>query len=155
VIVLAFPLFVYSVPSETTKMLIEMENIIKQKRDKKIIIYTIINNGFYEGKQNSPAFGIIKNWCGRSGVVFGGGIGQGAGEMLGILKNLPINKSPFANLGRALETMAEKMENKEPFEITYLSPNFPRFLWKIMAIRRWNTLAKKNGLKKKDLVRRL
>jgi hypothetical protein len=155
VVVLAFPLFVYSLPSNTLKMLIELENIIKHKQDKKLIIYTLINCGFYEGKQNITAFEIIKNWCGRSGVIFGGGIGQGAGEMLGILKNLPLNKSPFAGLGRALETMAEKMENKKSFEITYLNPAFPRFLWRIMAARRWNAIAKKNGLKKKDLIRRL
>jgi len=155
VIVLAFPLFVYSIPSNTLRMLIELENMIKRKEDKKLIIYTLINCGFYEGKQNSTAFEIIKNWCEHSGVIFGGGIGQGAGEMLGHFKNLPINKGPFANLGQALETMAEKIEIKKPFEITYLNPYFPRFLWKILAVRNWNILAKKNGLKKKDLIRKL
>ena len=155
VIVLAFPLFVYSVPSNTLRMLIELETIIKQKQDKKLIIYTIMNNGFYEGKQNSTAFEIIKNWCECSGVIFGGGIGQGAGEMLGQLKNLPLNKSPFANLGRTLKAMVEKMELKEPFEITYLNPYFPRFLWRIMAARNWNTLANKNGLKKKDIKKKI
>jgi len=155
VVVLAFPLFIYSVPSNTLRMLIELENMIKQKQDKKLVIYTLINCGFYEGKQNSTAFEIIKNWCERSGVIFGGGIGQGAGEMLGFFKNIPLNKSPFANLGRALEAMAEKIEIKKPFEITYLSPYFPRFLWRIMAVRHWNTLANKNGLKKKDIIRKL
>jgi hypothetical protein len=153
VIVLAFPLFVYSIPSNTLKMLIGLENVIKQKQEKKLIIYVLINCGFYEGIQNSTAFEIIKNWCERSGVIFGGGIGQGAGEMLGFFKNQPLNKSPFANLGRALERMAEKIKIRKPFEITYLNPFFPRFLWKIMAVRNWNTLANKNGLKKKDLYK--
>jgi multimeric flavodoxin WrbA len=155
VIVLAFPLFVYSLPSETIRMLIELENIIKRKQDKKLIIYILINCGFYEGKQNSTAFEIIKNWCERSGVIFGGGIGQGAGEMLGHFKNTPINKTPFANLGQALEAMAANIEIKKPFELTYLNPYFPRFLWKILAVRNWHILANKNGLKKKDLIRKL
>ncbi|MDR2596596.1 MAG: NAD(P)H-dependent oxidoreductase [Treponema sp.] len=155
VIVLSFPLFVYSIPSNTLKMLIELENIIKQKQDKKLILFALINCGFYEGIQNVTAFEIVMNWCERSGVIFGGGIGQGAGEMLGFFKNTPLNKSPFANLERALETMTEKIEIKKPFEITYLNPYFPRFLWKIMAVRNWNTLASKNGLKKKDIRRKL
>jgi len=44
-----------------------------------------------------------------------------------------------------------KMELKEPFEIVYLSPYFPKFLWKFMATRYWNNAAQKNGLKKKNL----
>jgi hypothetical protein len=155
VIVLAFPLFVYAIPSNTLRMLVDLANKIKQKQANEIIIYVIINNGFYEARQNSTAFDIIKNWCERSGVIFGGGIGQGAGEMFGQLKHLPLHKSPFANLGRALETMAEAMELKQTFEIKYLSPYFPRFLWKIMAVRFWNALATKNGLKKKDIIRKL
>jgi len=154
-IVLAFPLYIYSIPSNTLRILIELENIVKLKQIRNLVIYTIINCGFYEGKQNYTAFEIIKNWCGHSGVIFGGGIGQGAGEMLGLLKNIPLNKSPFANLGKTLEKMTEQMEKKKPFEITYLNPNFPRFLWRIMATRNWNALAKKNGLKKKDIVKRL
>jgi len=157
VIVLAFPLFVYSIPSNTLRMLIELENRIKQKQDKKLIVYTIINCGFYEGTQNSTAFEIIKNWCERSRVILGGGIGQGAGEMLGRTKHIPLNKGPFNNLARALQAMTEKIELKEPFETIYLSPLFPRFLWKFMAVRNWHILAQKNGLKKKDirLVRQL
>jgi len=155
VIVLAFPLFVYSIPSNTLKMLIELEDIIKRKQEKKLIVYALINCGFYEGKQNSTAFEIIKNWCEHSGVIFGGGIGQGAGEMLGLLKNIPVDKGPFANLGRTLEAMVKKMELKEPFEITYLSPYFPRFLWRILATHHWNALAHKNGLNKKEIKKRL
>jgi len=153
VIVLAFPLFVYTLPSQTFKMLIQLEKIIKQERANNLVMYTIINNGFYEGKQNDVAFNVIKHWCEHSGVKFCGGIGQGAGEMLGQTKQLPIDKSPFNNLGRALQAMVEKMELKEPFEIIYLSPYFPKFLWKIMAVRFWNTKAKKNGLTKKDIMK--
>jgi len=155
VIVLAFPLFVFTLPSQTFKMLIELERIIKQEKKNDLVMYTIINNGFYEGKQNDVAFEVIKHWCEHSGVKFCGGIGQGAGEMIGYTKQLPISKSPFNNLGRALQVMAEKMESKQAFEVMYLSPYFPKFLWKIMAVRHWDDKAKKNGLKKKDIMRKL
>jgi multimeric flavodoxin WrbA len=151
VIVLAFPLFVYFVPSHTLKMLIELENVIKREKADGLIMYTIVNCGFYEGKQSNVAFKIIENWCEHSGVKFGGGIGQGAGEMLGKTKDIPINKGPFNNLGRALQAMTEKMELKEHFETMYLSPFFPQFLFKLFGIRYWNSLARKNGLKKKDI----
>jgi multimeric flavodoxin WrbA len=154
-VILEFPLFLFSVPSHTLKMLIEMENIIKRDKAYNLIIYTVINCGFYEGKQCNVAFKIIENWCERSGVKFGGGIGQGAGEMLGQTKNIPMNKGPFNNLARSLQAMIDRIELKEPFGVTYLNPYFPRFLWKIMATRFWNDQARKNGLKKRDIIRGL
>ena len=155
VIVLAFPLFADSIPSQTLKMLIELEKIVKRERVNNLIIYTIVNNGFYEGKQNHIALDIMKNWCDHTGIKFGGGIGQGAGEMIGATQDIPMNKGPFNNLGRALQAMTEKIELKEPFEITYLSPYFPRFLWKFMGTRFWHIRASKNGITKKDIIRKL
>jgi len=154
-IVLGFPLFADSIPSQTLKMLIELEKIAKREEVSNLFMYTIVNNGFYEGKQNHVALEIMKNWCNRSGIKFGGGIGQGAGEMIGETQDIPIDTGLFNNLGRALRTMTEKMELKEPFEIMYLSPYFPRFLWKFMAIRMWHTRAAKNGIKKRDIKRKL
>jgi len=154
-IVLAFSLFGDSIPSHTLKMLIELENTIKQEKVDNLIMYTVVNNGFYEGKQNHIAIEMIKNWCERSGVKFGGGIGQGAGEMVGHTKQYPINKGPFNNLGRALQKMAENIEQKKSMEIMYLSPYFPRFLWKFMATRYWHSVAKKNGISKKDIRKKL
>jgi multimeric flavodoxin WrbA len=153
VIVFAFPLYTDSIPSNTLRMLIELENYLKKEPKKETIIYTIINNGFYEGKQTHIAFEIMKNWCRRTGTVFCGGIGQGAGEMIGATKNIPLCKGPFRNLGRELKLLAKKIELKEPFGIKYLSPYFPRFLWRFMAVHTfWHPLAYKNKLTKKDIL---
>jgi multimeric flavodoxin WrbA len=154
VIVLAFPLYIDSIPSNVLKMLITLEEHIKNEKVKSII-YVIINNGFYEGHQTHIAFEIVQNWCERTGVQFGGGIGQGAGEMIGATKNTPINKGPFNNLGRELKLLAQKIELKETFSTKYLSPYFPRFLWRFMAKHTfWHSLAHKNKLKKKDIIKR-
>jgi len=155
VIVLMFPLFIHSIPSNTLKMLIELENTIKRQKKKDLIIYTVVNNGFYEGKQNNIAFDIIKNWCENTGVIFGGGIGQGAGEMISRTKHLPKDRDLFKSLNCALQIMAENIKTKKPMEIQYLSPNFPKFLWRFMAVSNWNNLAKNNGLSKKDILKRL
>jgi multimeric flavodoxin WrbA len=155
VIVLAFPLYTDSLPSNVLKTLIELEGYLIKEQTKNSVIYAIINNGFYEGKQTSIAFEIIQNWCGHTGVLFGGGIGQGAGEMIGSTKNMPLDKGPFNNLARSLKTLAEKIELQEPFETVYLSPYFPRFLWRFMAVHSfWHPLARKNGLRIKDIIRK-
>ena len=60
VIILACPLFVYSIPSHTLKMLMELENVIKKEKADSLIMYTVVNCGFYEGKQSNAAFKIIR-----------------------------------------------------------------------------------------------
>jgi multimeric flavodoxin WrbA len=156
VIVLAFPLYIDSVPSNVLKMLIELEGCMQGKDVKDIVMYVIINNGFYEGKQTHIAFEIIQNWCEHTGVQFGGGIGQGAGEMIAATKNTPINKGPFNNLGRELISLADKIETRETFGLKYLSPYFPRFLYLFMAKHTfWHSMAYKNKLKKKDITKRI
>ena len=156
VIIIGFPLYTDSIPSNTLKMLIELENYLNKKPQRETVVYTIINNGFYEGKQTHIAFEIMENWCRRSGVIFGGGIGQGAGEMIGATKNIPLCKGPFRNLGRELKSLVKKIELKEFFGITYLSPYFPKFLWRFMAVHTfWHPLAHKNKLTKKDIVNKI
>jgi len=153
VVVFAFPLFYHSIPSTMLKMLMELEKILKERRTKEIIVYAIINNGLFEGKQNHIAFEMIQHWCERSGTTFGGGIGQGAGEMIGATKSMPLRFSPFNNLARALKLLVSKILSKEPYGIVYLNPYFPRFLWAFMAVHvSWHPLARKNGLTKKDIV---
>jgi multimeric flavodoxin WrbA len=155
VMVMAFPLYVDSIPSNVLGMLIELEDFAKGRNAKDLVMYAIINNGFYEGKQTHIAFEIIQNWCEHAGIGFGGGIGQGAGEMLGATKNTPISKGPFNNLGRELALLAEKMAAKGAFGIKYLSPYFPRFLWRFMANHAfWQPMAHKNNLKKTDITSR-
>jgi len=152
IIVLAFPLYVDSIPTNIFKMLIKLEKYTTGNT----IIYSIINNGFYEGEQTHIAFKIIENWCERSGAKFGGGIGQGAGETIGFVKNIPFTGFLFYNLEHSLKQLVKKMESKEPYNIRYLSPLLPRFLWRIMAHHFfWHPLARKNKLNKKDLFRRV
>lgn len=45
-------------------------------------IYGIVNCGFYEGVQAKSALGILQNWCARTRIAWGGGIGVGGGGAL-------------------------------------------------------------------------
>lgn len=155
IIVLAFPLYVDSIPSHTLKILMELEKAIKTEQSKNIMAYAIVNNGFYEGQQNHLALEMVKHWCEHCGISFGGGIGQGAGGMVESVKGKPFNKGPFGNLERALQSLVKKIELKENYGIQYLNPNFPRFLYNMLGNKMWRETAYKNGLNKKDILTRL
>ena len=49
-------------------------------------IYAVVNCGFYEGRQTKTCHSMIQNWCRSCGFSYEGGIGQGAGEMIGIIR---------------------------------------------------------------------
>ncbi len=156
VLVIAFPLYVDGIPSHLFRMLVALEEYMKAEREQDIYVYALINNGFFEGQQNHIALKIIQHWCSRCGLHFGQGLGQGAGEMMGFLEKVPVGRGPLKNLGHAMQGLAGNIHSRSVDESLLLSPNFPRFAWKFSATHSfWNATAKKNGLKKKDLLKRL
>lgn len=153
-LVFAFPLYIDAIPSNMFRVLVELERRLKAETHGGIRVYAIANNGFFEGIQNHIAFRILENWCARAGVTYGQGIGQGAGEMVGELENVPLGKGPNKNLGFALRALAGSIAGGTSGETAFISPNFPRFAWKAMGTLDWQSTAKKNGLKKRDLLAR-
>lgn len=156
VLVLAFPLYNDGIPSHLFQLLVTLEGYLKTEREREIYVYVLINNGFYEGEQNQIALDILRHWCARAGVHFGQGIGHGAGEMLGSLGNVPLGRGPLKNLGRAMHSLAESIQSRNSGESLLINPNFPRFAWKWSATHFfWHGTARRNGLKPKDLRRRI
>lgn len=152
-LVFAFPLYVDSIPSHLLRLL----NDLKEKGglSAKTRVYCILNNGFFEGTQNRIAAEQMKNWCAASGLKWGQALGVGAGEMLPFLKEIPLGHGPYKNLDSALDIFAENLLNRRTGEDLFLSPKFPRALWRLQASRSvWLPRARKNGLKRKDLLRR-
>ncbi len=148
-LIFAFPLYADSLPSELLKLLCELESI---GLSKDIMVFAVANNGFFEGTQNHIAFDIIKNWCARADVKWGQGIGIGAGEMSPAIANSPLKKSPFVLLDSVFDSMAYNIINHNSAENVFVSPKFPRFLWKIAGTYTfWLPKARKNGLKGKDI----
>lgn len=155
-LIIAFPLYVDGIPSHLFRMLVALEEFMKVEREQEIYVYAIINNGFFEGRQNHIALEILRNWCLRSGLHFGQGLGQGAGEMMGFLEKVPLGQGPLKNLGKAMESLSHNIHSRSVGESMLFSPNFPRFAWRFSATHSfWNATAKKNGLKKKDIMKRL
>ncbi len=153
-IVFAFPLYIDAVPSHLFRMMVEMEK--SKNGEKEPFVYTIVNNGFYEGRQSRIVLDIVKNWCARAGLRYGQGIGQGAGEMVGFIDYVPLGHGPLKNLGEAIKDLAQNIEALKSGEDILFSPNWPRFAWRYMATHSfWHKLAKKNGLKIRDIKKQI
>ncbi|MBD5512818.1 MAG: hypothetical protein HDR08_16465 [Lachnospiraceae bacterium] len=84
-VVFCLPLYVDSVPSHVLPFLKEMELFCKENRIR-LTIYSISNNGFIEGKQSEPLLRVFQNFCERSNLEWGGGIGIGGGVMLNVTR---------------------------------------------------------------------
>lgn len=150
VLVFAFPLYVDSLPSHFLTLLITLEELNFKKKD--VMVYCIINNGFFEGAQCRIACDIIQNWCYAAGLRWGQGIGIGAGEMSPNAVNMPLEKGPFHPLSAAFDNLAYNILNCKSSENIFVSPILPRFIWRIAAnYTFWLPKARANGLKSKDI----
>lgn len=88
-LVLALPVYVDAVPSHVLSLL-ERLNDAYRMNPAPLKVYAIVNCGFYEGNQCESTLEMLECWCRQSGFEWGGGIGIGAGEMLGFIRILPI-----------------------------------------------------------------
>ena len=84
-VVFCLPLYVDSVPSHVLSFLKEMEKFCLEKH-LKLNIYAIANNGFIEGVQSKALLQVFRNFCTRSDLTWGGGIGIGGGVMLNVMR---------------------------------------------------------------------
>lgn len=151
-VIFALPIYMGSLPSHLLYSLFQIEDYVKAKVIKKTTIYTIINGGFYEGEHSKIAIDMMKHWCKKTGLTWGQALGSGAGDMYGSLTKLPIGKGPSINLGKALDEIAKTIDGLNSGKNIIVSPNIPRFAWKMGAlILVWNKRSKANGLSKKDL----
>lgn len=98
-VIMAMPVYVDAIPSHVLAFLEEAEVAAKQE-NWHCKVYTITNCGFYEGVQCEFLLEQMNCWCHRSQLEYGGGLGVGAGEMLGILR---LTNIAFAFLLLAVE----------------------------------------------------
>ena len=86
-VVFGLPLYVDGVPSHVLRFLKEMETFCREN-GLKLRVYCVANNGFIEGKQNEPLMQVFDNFCARTGLAWGGGVGIGGGVMLNVTRIL-------------------------------------------------------------------
>lgn len=151
VIVFSFPLYVDSLPSHLIAYLFHLEQLFKGE-NKDIKVYAIANCGFYDGRQNKIALQMIRNWCHKAGLSWGQGIGVGAG---GMIIGAAVGKGPLKQAGIVLKQFADTILAKDTHDDILFDPNFSRKMYQLGAHFGWHQLARKNGLKKKDIKKKL
>lgn len=153
ILMLAFPLYVDSIPSRLLQFLVILEELKGLNHD--MMVYCIVNNGFFEGTQNHIAIEQVRNWCAAADLKWGQGVGVGAGEMLPFTAYIPLKHGPNKKIGYAISNLAANIRNKKSGNDCFVSPNWPRFLWRVQATKFfWMPRARLHNLRKKDLYRR-
>ncbi|MBO6205783.1 MAG: flavodoxin family protein [Lachnospiraceae bacterium] len=153
-IVLGMPLYVDGIPSAPLRFMEWMEKSGRRGNKK---VYVIANMGFYESSQIGNLMGMVRMWCEKCDYSYCGGLAIGAGEMMGkLMTGKNIEKGPAANVGKGLRKLAGVIDRASLMEDIYADPNkFPRAFYMLAGNLSWSQGVKANGLKKKDLYRRV
>ena len=153
-IVFGTPLYVDGIPSSPLRV---MEMMEKEGKLGGKTIYVVSNMGFYESDQLKNLMAMFKRWSENCGYTYGGGLAVGAGEMVGsMMKPGGAAGGPSYNASMGLERLAEAVNASASIEDIYADAfKFPRKAYMFLANLGWPRDAKKNGLKKKDLFRRI
>lgn len=156
-LVLAFPLYVDSLPSPVLNWLISCERLRSETSRaggalRPQAMVAAVNCGFYEGEQNESALAIVANFCARAGIQWRGGLGIGSGGMIKGVESAPENMFIKRPVSRAIAELAELAlgPSLEPRAI-YARHAFPRRLYIAVAHSNWRHDVKANGLKIRDL----
>ena len=152
VLIFLFPLYVDGIPSNLLKLLVEFEK--EKVVNPATRVYCVVNNGFYEGKQNRLAILQIKNWCEKVKARWGQGIGVGAGELLPYLKKCKLEQGPLKNLGKALEKFSINILTLKNGKDIYINPNWLRSLYFFQGSISWILKGRKNNLRVRELFRK-
>ena len=152
VLIFIFPLYVDGIPSNLLKLLVEFEKENAIRPETKI--YCIVNNGFYEGKQNFLALLHMKNWCKKVNAKWGQGIGIGSGELLPYLKKFKLGQGPLKNLEKILNRFSRNILTLNSDKNIYINPNWPKSLYFIQGSISWILKARKNNIKIRELFKK-
>ena len=152
VLIFLFPLYVDGIPSNLLKLFVEFEK--EKVVNPATRVYCIVNNGFYEGKQNRLAILQMKNWCEKVKADWGQGIGVGAGELLPYLKKYKLWKGPLKNLGKVLDKFSTNILTLKSDKDIYINPNWLKSLYFFQGSISWILKGRKNNLRVRELFRK-
>ena len=135
-------------------LLNELENLEKEIKDKKknVIVYVVINNGYYDARQNHIAASMVRIWCKKTNLQFGQAILIGGGPMM---NKAPLEKWPTKKHKRNLDKFIDAIQNKQIGTNIESELDVPRWIYLRLAHMSWRMEAKHNGLKSKDIRRML
>ena len=138
--VIGAPLYVDGLPAQAVKLLELLLEYDKAPLDRKPV-YVVSNLGFYEGEQICNLFDIVRNWCFRMGMTYGGGIAVGAGPMIRATKGLPLHQ----DIEKGLHRLADHIRSGEAMGNYYAKTVIPRAVYLQAAHMSFRKTLKKNG----------
>ena len=157
-IVIAFPLYIFCMPGLLTRYLENYyHDFLQSGRPlRQAKVYAIVNCGFPEPEINLEAVRVIGSFCRHIGANFRMGLMIGGGGMLLGAADAPFVKKAVAQMQDAFSSIIKDIfsDEQKPLEDVCIRMTFPRRLYLFMGNMGWPMLARKYGLKKKDLYRK-
>jgi len=162
-LVFAFPLYVDGIPSHMLRCLEQLEREFTDRGGSDSIVYGICNCGFPEARQCNIALDMLNIWTNKCGLRWGRGTAIGGGGGLAMMKKVPDNAGPKKEPHDALVALARDIMNsftssgarRHIYASTMSDSYFSHLFYRVGAHMMWNGMAKANGLRKKDLSRKL
>jgi hypothetical protein len=151
-ILLAFPLYVDSLPAPTIEAL---EQIAAQRTcgaSPRQSFAAIANCGFPEPQHNQAALAICASFAHQAGFLWAGGLALGAGE--GMVHGTPLKELdgrviPLRNaLDLAADALAQGQPIPEEARQLLAKPFIPAWLYRWMGIYGWRQQAKQYGMER-------
>ncbi len=149
VLILAFPLYVDSLPAAVIRL---MEIMGARKRAKEQTLAAIVNCGFPETSHNDTAVAIVREFARQAGFNWAGAIAFGQG---GVVAARPLNEhgGPTQVISKALALAAQALRESRqiPEEARELlrKPFIPKTLYVRVGDIGWKLEARKNKAQKK------
>lgn len=153
-LVLCMPLYVDGLPSQLIRMMEMMQEKYKGKTKK---VYILANMGLYENRQLASLFEAVRQWCRKMDFDYCGGLGVSAGELVGgFMDILGLERWPLAKVADGMNRLSRAVNSESAASDIFCGPHhFPRFIYIAIANSGWKRMAKKNGIREKDLYRQL
>jgi Flavodoxin-like fold len=126
-LVVAFPLFYYTLPGALTGLLEDFAYHVQNggHRNERMRVYAIVNCGFPEPGINREAIRVVKNFCARVGLDYRFSIAIGTGPVTVMTMKVPLLNS---RLKGAFIRMVKDMkaDTLEPWEDVFIAPAIPK-----------------------------
>ena len=159
-IIISFPLYVFCMPGMLTRFLIDYYNYTTKNGNARnnVKVYAIVNCGFPEPEINLEAVRVIKSFSQHINASFRFGVLIGGGPMMFAAKDAPFMKKAVQKLSDAFLSIAADINDQNFAEMDSINIGikFPlsRRLYFFMGNRGWISMARKNGLQKKELYKK-
>jgi len=150
ILLFVFPLYVDSLPGSLLEIMVDLEKTLQNSIKSLPKVYAICNCGFYDAEQTAIALDIIQNYCHKTGLTWQYGIGIGCGGMIAEEPSNIKTQGPLGNIFKVLSELCTDISQRfnDNKDNIFVRASIPRFLYHFGGNMGWNSMARKNNIKK-------